>query len=856
MLGYKVDDTGREQYNKGIDQTKQKQQSLTSSFLKANLVMGVVSKGIGAAFGFIRDSVVGTTAETERYRVALGTMLGDQEKANKTIRDLDYGEGMFEGVRLSDFYETASAIGGLQNMVTFGMKAEEAGDVLARLGDIAQGDSEAFNSMSNAMGQVFATGKADSVKLKQFATKGFDVVGEVAKQTGKSREEIQKTGVTYEQTAAALRALTNEGGKYHGMLNKQMNTLGGIIKQYKSFQAATAEAIGFGITDDLKELLKYILQIGRAGQESFVNGFVKVLKEVIHWIWQVIIMFKVLGFRLSDMGDALAPVKQFFSDLKEAAGDVIIGIMVLAVELGKLIIAAFRPIQAFVSPIIKELGAIAKGVFTAIANFIRPLIPMVSGSASVFSVLGQGIAGLLRPVLMAGVAIKGIFAAIAIGKGVIAVYKAAAVMTKIWTGIQAAFNAVMAANPIALIIIGVIALIAAIILLIKNWDKVVNWVKTKFPNIYKAITDLVENVKAAFATIKEFVLPVIKAVVEAIKGIIGGIVGVVKSVFGAIFGIIKNTFGAVIETILGIFDGLIGIWSGSGNIFQKIFNSVKLVITKILEGIKKIFVGNFLYIINIVKSFGKLFQNIFDGFRGIVSAVVNSIKAIWQAGWNKITGIVKNVIEDTKADWNEFKNFLAGLWDVIVNVAKAAWDILKSWFAGLVDGIKNIWNGIVGFFSGLWEAIKKGPAEAIEYIKNAFFGLFDTIQQKLFGFINKIKEGWESVKGFFGGLGEGVVNFFTGGKSGGQMQPAYTTASQSAVADRIGQTSNYAYNNTTGGNSTVNAHTSISVNVPAGTSQEQSEAIARQVDAQFNARLAGSINSSRANIPSPEMRRY
>jgi hypothetical protein len=88
-----------------------------------------------------------------------------------------------------------------------------------------------------------------------------------------------------------------------------------------------------------------------------------------------------------------------------------------------------------------------------------------------------------------------------------------------------------------------------------------------------------------------------------------------------------------------------------------------------------------------------------------------------------------------------------------------------------------------------------------------------------------------------------------------QLQPAYASASRSAMAGAVGQTSNYAYS-TVSGSSTVNAPTSINVNVPQGTSQEQSEAIARQVKAQFNAQLADSINSSRANIPSPEVRRH
>ena len=177
----------------------------------------------------------------------------------------------------------------------------------------------------------------------------------------------------------------------------------------------------------------------------------------------------------------------------------------------------------------------------------------------------------------------------------------------------------------------------------------------------------------------------------------------------------------------------------------------------------------------------------------------------------------------------------------------------------MVEEIKEIWNGITGFFTGLWEAIMQGPAEAIEYIKNAFFGLFETIQEKLFAFISIIREGWETVKGFFGGIGEGFVNFLTGGNDaggGGQAQPAYAgSASQAAMASVVGQTSNYAYTSM-GGSSTVNAQTSINVNVPPGTQQQQSEAIARQVGAQFDARLADAINGSRANIPSPEVRRH
>jgi phage-related protein len=1270
-----------ENLGKAVDSTKQKTESLASAIMKANLIMSAASRVLGAAFGFVRDSVIGATAETERYRVTLGTMMGDQEKANKIIHDLDYSP-------VSDFYGTANAIGGLQGMVTFGMQAEEASDILTRIGDIAQGNSEAFVSMSNNMGQVFAKGKADATDLKQFVMQGFDVVGEVAKQSGKSREEIQKAGVTYEQTAAALKALTSEGGKYNGMLAKQMNTLGGVLKQFASFKAATAEAIGTGISDQLKELLKYILEIGRAGQDSLVNVFVKAIKEVIHWIWQIIIMWKVLGYRIADMGDALDPVKGFFRSLRDVAGDVIIGIMNLAIALGKAFLALSVPISAFLTPIIQAFGKIAKKALTGIGEIIDELTPLFMEWSPIFEAIGKAIGRAFEKILPVLDNVKNaIIAAVtpikafltpiveslqplfervfgAIGKlfvqtekdtdglantikGLTPLFSALGNIVaffidifgtglgwvvesigpflkyillivgaiKAWSIAQGILNAVMAINPIFAIIIAVIALIGAIVLLVKNWDKVkegfanagkaignffsgagekiksfagsvadkvggaFNSLKAKasesaqkavaafaerFPNLYGFIVDVISRIKEVFGKLLDIIRPpveafinviktglsaavgifkaigfsifnvmktvftsiwnviktiftsiwgVIKSVFDAVKNTVMAVFNVFKTIFISIFNVIKGVFSTIFNTILSVFDGIIGIWRGGGNVFSKIWESIKLIFTSAfnaildiarvigkaftdvwesvkgvfiaiwegvggifqsiwsgivnvftasVEGIKNIIasiVGAFLnvwkqvkqgaantvkaiinlwksvvttvktimsglknWLANVWKAIVSAAKSIWDTLKSWFSGLVEAIKGIWStitdwfSGlwegivsaainiWNTLKEWITAFVEGIKSVWNGITGFFSGLWDGIVNTAMAIWDALKSWFSGLVEGIKSVWNGITGFFSGLWDALTQGPDAAIEYIKNAFFGLFNSLQEKLFGFINKIKDGWETVKGFFGGVIDGVVNFFTGGddslakdapakvndmiltpegqfetnpndyimamqdpaslarngqeesngekssivelakavassmqiaagmivnaiqgivfgantqynttnnadnraynststtnaysyggnesniyntfsENGGLMgmlallrepilkmidmlarflivqqpQAAYSdSASQTAMADAVGQTSNYAYT-TIGGGFTLNAETSITVNVPQGTPREQREAIARQVDAQVESKFAGLINSSRSDIPSPEVRRH
>jgi phage-related protein len=850
-----------------VDKTKGKVESLASAILKANLIMKAASMAMGAAIGFVRDAVIGTAAETERYRVTLGTMIGDQEKANKIIHDLDYGEGMFAGSKISDFYGTANAIGGLQNMVTFGMEAEKAGDILTRIGDIAQGNTEAFVSMSNNMGQVFAKGKADAADLKQFVMQGFDVVGEVAKQSGKSRAEIEKSGVTYEQTAAALRSLTSEGGKYHGMLAKQMNTLGGVLKQFASLKAATAEAIGTGISDQLKELLKYILEIGRAGQDSFVNVFVKAIKEVIHWIWQIIIMWKVLGYRIADMGDALAPVKNIIRSFSTMLGNAFAGIGKFVISVAKTVLTAFDTIDGLVGPVIENIGHLLREIFSFLASAVEGAIPILMMLGPPFDAIGwvlgvilKGLGGLIKFFEPLAPLIG--FIAAAIG------FIAAAI--GIWTAAQWALNVAVSANPIGLIIAAVVAGVALIVglvmVVIENWDKVAAffvwlghviadafmWVVNKIVGFFTWVIDKIKmiwnGIVDFFKKWGEVILQVLAVIIFGIPGLMAVAVrqiikhwDVIGPKVKAIWGKIKAFFVALGKQIANIFLALVNKIKQA---FQwvvdraiAIWDTLKDWFGVLVEGIKGIW-------LSITSFFSGLWE-------GIVSAAINA--------WNAFKDWIAAFVEAVKLVWSAITGFFSDLWGGIVNTAMAVWDTLKSWFSGLVEGIKTIWNGITGFFTGLWEAIMQGPGETIEYIRNAFFDLFNSIQERLFGFISKIREGWETVKGFFGGIADGVVNFFTGGDSGdsgGQLQPAYAgSASQAAMAGAVGQTSNYAYN-TMGSNSTVNAQTSINVNVPPGTPQEQREAIARQVDAQFEAKLAGSINSSRANIPSPEVRRH
>lgn len=781
FLGFKIDDGTLKEYERKVESAKKKSSDLSNAVGGIGKAVKLIG-GVAAAAGItaLGKSILDTTGEVEQYRVTLGTMIGDQEKANKIIHDLDYSP-------VSDFYGTAAAIGGLQGMVTFGMQAEEASETLTRLGDIAQGNGEAFKSLSLNMGQVFAKGKADATDLKQFVGQGFDVVGEVSKMTGKSRAEIEKAGVSYEQCAAALKHITSEGGKYNGMLAKQSKTLPGLIKQFQSLTAAIKEGIGSNVIDRIKDIMSAVLNLGRSMQDNIVAVGTKAFEAILNAIADVYIAFHLLKQEMEKYGGAFTAIKALLKDVFGFMESIFQSSRPFILAIAKAILLAFKPIEAFVKPVLESLKPIFKDVFSFAAEIIEQLLPVIDALTPAFKYLGESVGKIfekLRPIIgnlakalnaafepiqafvmpvvkALKVLCDSVFNAIGVllddvekdtsglavavsaltpvfetlGKIVGAVLSvfAAGIETlgpalkpiayiilgivsaiKIWTAVQTVLNAVMAANPIGLIIIAVVGLIGVITLLVKKWDVVK-------AALIKGIKAVWEFFKKLWEGVKNSAIAAFNKLKQALTKVLDGI----KSVWSKITGF----FSALWENIVAVTKS---VWSALVDFFSVIVEGVKAVWNTITE----------------------FFSNLWSGIISVAEKI-----------WSGITGVFSAIIEQIKAVWSSITSFFGGLWDGIVSAASNIIAGLAEPFSKVLDVIKSLWTGLTDFFSSLWDSLKNGVVSVAEAIGNIFTGLFDGVKNQFFGFINTLKDGWEKVKGFFGGLWDGAVNFFTGSES-------------------------------------------------------------------------------------------
>ena len=122
---------------------------------------------------------------------------------------------------------------GAQTLLGFNIEAEKVMPILRQIGDISMGDAQKFNSLTLAFAQMSSTGKLMGQDLLQMINAGFNPLTVIAQKTGKSigqlKDEMSAGKITVEMVADAFETATAEGGKFHGMLEKQSKGLKGAM---------------------------------------------------------------------------------------------------------------------------------------------------------------------------------------------------------------------------------------------------------------------------------------------------------------------------------------------------------------------------------------------------------------------------------------------------------------------------------------------------------------------------------------------------------------------------------------------------------------------------------------------------
>lgn len=231
---------GADKATDAIRQTDKATQELGSSLKRAG---DEGSAGFGklqkAAAGFFTlaaakefgQKIFEVRKETESLQVSLETLAGT-----------DAGKQLYEDIRQVTPMIRAEFLKGAQTLLGFNIEAQKVMPILKQIGDISMGDSQKFNSLTLAFAQMSSTGKLMGQDLLQMINAGFNPLVVISEKTGKSvaelKEEMSKGAISVEMVEEAFRSATEEGGKFHGMLEAQSKTLAG---DYSNLQGAISD---------------------------------------------------------------------------------------------------------------------------------------------------------------------------------------------------------------------------------------------------------------------------------------------------------------------------------------------------------------------------------------------------------------------------------------------------------------------------------------------------------------------------------------------------------------------------------------------------------------------------------------
>ena len=225
-----------------------------------------------------------------------------------------------------------------------------------------------------------------------------------------------------------------------------------------------------------------------------------------------------------------------------------------------------------------------------------------------------GIVASIGPLIKIGLGIAKIVSAF---KTFVTVIKSLQLVTKLMTIAQTALNVVMAMNPIMLIIMAIIALIATIVLLYKKCEWFRNLVNGVFNFIKLGITQLIAVLKPIVQTIVSIVqqvLTALKPIIDFIKmlvinyikfyinmtiAIIKGIITVIQSVINFARSIpekVRNFVSKIVSffrelpsNMLNVGKNMMmGLWNGIAGLKDWVINKVKNMGKAILKGLKNV----------------------------------------------------------------------------------------------------------------------------------------------------------------------------------------------------------------------------------------------------------------------------
>lgn len=237
-------DNGRIYYGTGLDNSQLKNDAEQAKNILTGIGSTAEQEGdkIDASMRKIGASIAGVFAieKIKDFAVQVATVRGQFQQLEASFKTLTGSEQVATDL-MSQLINTAATTpfqvtdisNAARQLLAYGVEADKVNETLIRLGDICAGLSIPIGDLAYLYGTTMTQGRLYTADLNQFLGRGIPLADELAKQFGVAKEEIRKMveegKVGFPEVEQAIINMTNEGGKFGGLMEAQSKTITGRI---------------------------------------------------------------------------------------------------------------------------------------------------------------------------------------------------------------------------------------------------------------------------------------------------------------------------------------------------------------------------------------------------------------------------------------------------------------------------------------------------------------------------------------------------------------------------------------------------------------------------------------------------
>ncbi|PFM73597.1 phage tail tape measure protein [Bacillus cereus] len=444
----------------------------------------------------------------------------------------------------------------------------------------------------------------------------------------------------------------------------------------------------------------------------------------------------LFGVKWEDMGaEAVLSLNNVHGGLGDVTGRMDEMKKLQEESLGQQFQKALRETQAALEPLGKKFAELAKDI-------LPPIVDGVKAVMDWFSKLSEADQTLL----------------IVMG----ALSTAFIILTPIVAALAVSFGALnLAFLPVIATIAAVSLVITGIIMLIKNWGAITDWLSekwTEFKDWFGELWDsIVQTCEDAWSS-----------TVDYFSGAWSDFLNMANEFFEPI-----GQFFADLWT--GISDTASEIWTGITDYFSESWSSFIELADSILSPLGEFFSGLWTGIVETATSIWDqlktAWQETWDTILTVLDPIISAVSTVLEAGWLLIqagaqiawAAISQYIIQPIQEayDWvstqiGELVTWLSTQWEIAKAAAQVAWGLFKQYITQPVqeawDWVKEQIGALVSWLNSQWETVKSYTSAAWNLVKQYVIQpvqeLWNATKEKLNDLANWILGNWAKIQSY------------------------------------------------------------------------------------------------------------